>query len=78
MRPFLVALGYLLGGFTGLHNRRRQVGGRGHGDVVAVRWPQFPDPVRAMPEAEQFALDPLVVAEWGRLTSSFPQSYVSL
>src|ERR1035441_10502326 len=30
------------------YSRRRQVGGRGHGDVVAVRWPQVPGSVRAM------------------------------
>src|SRR5689334_6936667 len=41
--------------------RRRQVGDRGHCDVVAVRWPQVPGPVRTI----------LVVArcsvEWGLL-----------
>ena len=29
-------------------SRCRQVGGHGHGDVVAVWWPQVPGPVRAM------------------------------
>jgi hypothetical protein len=30
-------------------SRHRKVGGRGHGGVVAVRWPQVPCPVRPMP-----------------------------
>ena len=30
------------------YSRRRQVGGRGCGDVVVVRWLQVPRPVRAM------------------------------
>jgi hypothetical protein len=30
------------------YSRRRQVGGRGHGDVIAVWWPQVPGSVRAM------------------------------
>jgi hypothetical protein len=33
---------------TRFHSRRRHVGDLGHGDVVAVRWPQIPGPVRAM------------------------------
>jgi hypothetical protein len=30
------------------YSRRRQVGGGGHGDAVAVWWPQVPGSVRAM------------------------------